>query len=321
MNEITHQQARSLLQQVTLPPIEREALKQHLAHCDRCRQYAAVHAYLSEHLTLEIDVPQLSGEQQRALAARMEQQVRRERAMSQLTAIIRPLAWATFFFAVALVAAGLFSTMRSPAAEPAASDAVAGSAPVTTTRAAEDAQTTAGEATATTFPATMTPPATPGATEVDLNRVDVRGAEARAHPQVSERFSLSVDEAQAAASFPLWLPSRLPSGFGFIGAEVSDGQATFIFGSEGDQGAVILTLEQRMGRPFHPGQDGEVELATVPLAGGEALYLDGEVMAALAWQEDDVAFEWTVAPNRLPLEVLKALATSLVAYGEVEPES
>ncbi len=242
--------------------------------------------------------------------------------MSQLTTIIRPLAWGALFLTVAFVAAGLFSTMRAPVAEPAASDPVAGSAPVTTVTATEEPDPTPAEATVTAFPPTTTPPpaATPDAAEFELIPVDLRGAPVRTHPQVSERFSLSVDEAQAAASFPLWLPSRLPAGFAFIGAEAADGQVTLIFGPESDEVGAILTLEQRLGRPFHPGPDGETEPDTVPLAEGDALYLDGEVMAALAWEEGDVAFEWTIAPNRLPLPILQELATSLVRYEETGSE-
>jgi hypothetical protein len=119
MNKLTHSEARRLIQDRPVRGAEVEALNRHLASCAACRRYAAVHAHLAKRLSLDFDLPQLSGEQRQKLAARMEQQLRREKTMNQVTTATRFLAWGAAVLAIILVATGLYIRQLTPVPEPA----------------------------------------------------------------------------------------------------------------------------------------------------------------------------------------------------------
>lgn len=178
-------------------------------------------------------------------------------------------------------------------------------------------------ATATVTPTdTPEPTATPEPTGDALDNlveVDLQGTETHAHPQVNgSRFNLTLEQAQEQISLPLRVPTLLPDGFVFVGADVNDGSVTQIFALEGFSPSSILTFSQRQGPISIPGRDDQqntpgVTLEPVEGVGDDGLYFVDEQrgVSALSWTEGDMAYNLQVSGAVWSLERLQALAQSL----------
>jgi hypothetical protein len=113
MNNLTHEQAREFIQHDHLSETEIVALRQHLANCDECRSYAAVHVQLRHQLVV-------NGYRQRPTPAEREAILAAGR-VNQNPRFWRPLATAGGLAAVLFLATVIwltFSAVRPIATQP-----------------------------------------------------------------------------------------------------------------------------------------------------------------------------------------------------------
>jgi acetyl esterase/lipase len=104
MNELSHKQARVLIQEKHLQTSESEALAEHLAHCAECREYAHVHLYLSRNLHLAAVRTRPAPQLRAAILRRASNQHRRNLIMTPVKAAAVLAAFAAvIFFAWSLI--------------------------------------------------------------------------------------------------------------------------------------------------------------------------------------------------------------------------
>ncbi len=99
MSELSHKRARWLIQRKRLSPEERSRLGAHLARCDECREYAAIHMMLARDLQLAPVRTRPSPALRAAVLSRVDIHQRREQIMNPIRtlAAVAVLAVVVFF--------------------------------------------------------------------------------------------------------------------------------------------------------------------------------------------------------------------------------
>ncbi len=118
MNSLSHEQAREWIQQGDLMDEDRLALRQHLATCDECRAYAAVHVQLAQQLALRPTRTRPTAAQRAAIldAAGVNRSAPRLwRPLATLGSVAAVLFLATAFWLVLRAASPVASRPERPA--------------------------------------------------------------------------------------------------------------------------------------------------------------------------------------------------------------
>ena len=161
-NGLTHTRARTLIQQEHISSHERSALTEHLAECEECGGYGAMHVYLSHNLILEPVRTTIAPELKITLMNRIRSQNRRAQIMKPIYAVAGVVVLAAVVI-VAWLAIGAISEQEEPSIAGVPTEgSLSPTAELVETSAAvleQDAATATVAPTETTIPATLEPTA------------------------------------------------------------------------------------------------------------------------------------------------------------------
>ncbi len=144
------------------------------------------------------------------------------------------------------------------------------------------------------------------------------------HPQVSDRFSLTLLEAQAQVSFTVQAPTYLPPGFYFVGADVADvypdrpdGKGVGAVFARPATSSPIISLHQNIVAENTPNFDEQERsgfiIQTVFIGGvsGEYKWDDIPGMGALKWQDNNIQYTLSSFGGNVTRAALINIAESL----------